>query len=194
MRLFVAVNLPPALRDRVYADVAPLRDAAPDISWARPELLHFTLKFLGSVADTVARALVPGLRAVAERHPPSRVTLRQLGAFPNFGRPRVVWIGVDDHRFLSTLAGDVELACAPLGFAREARAFTAHATLGRVRRPLSRDAARALELAAQGVHNEYPVSVSSIDLMQSQPGAGGSRYTVLSSYPLSGETQSARTP
>ena len=193
MRLFVAVNLPPALRDRLYDATAPVRAAAPDVSWIRSELLHFTVKFLGEVDEAAVAPLSDGLGTAAARHGPFAVTLAAAGAFPNFARPRVVWIGVRDQRPLSALAEDVEQACALLGFEREARAFTAHLTLGRVRRVLSRPATQALERAARAVHNEYPLTVSAIDLMLSQTGPQGSRYTVLASMPLAGvETTSPR--
>jgi 2'-5' RNA ligase len=52
----------------------------------------------------------------------------------------VVWIGIARGMAeLSALAGTVDRALAPLGFPPEARAFTAHVTLGRVRSPKGLD-------------------------------------------------------
>jgi len=48
MRLFIAVNLPPAIREAVYTDVAPAREVAGAVKWVSPAALHVTLKFLGS--------------------------------------------------------------------------------------------------------------------------------------------------
>jgi len=48
-------------------------------------------------------------------------------------RPHTVWCSIDDGGNGARLLGLVEAALAPLGFAREERRFTAHATVARVR-------------------------------------------------------------
>jgi 2'-5' RNA ligase len=186
VRLFVAVNLPAELRTSIHDDTAALRAAAPGVSWTRAENLHLTLKFLGDVDEHGVARLREALLPVAARHDPFSLRLAGLGAFPNFGRPRVVWIGVTRTHQLSSLWEDVEQACALLGFERDGRGFTGHVTLGRVRRPLPRSAARTLELAAGTVPNEYVAGITSADVMSSEPAPGGSRYTVLARLSLGG--------
>ena len=186
MRLFVSVNLPTDLRHQIHDDIAALRVVAPDVSWTAPDNLHITLKFLGDVDEHGASRLQSALPPAAAAHRPFLLRLAGTGAFPNFARPRVVWIGVTDPHPLSALAEDVEQACALLGFERDARAFTGHVTLGRVRRPLPRDAARSLEAAARQVPNEYVTTVQSAELMRSELSPRGSRYTVVASLPLAG--------
>ncbi len=184
MRLFLAINLPPALRSRIHRGCEPLRLAAPQVSWIRSELLHFTVKFLGDVADHRLAELRRGLAAAASEHRPFRLLLADAGAFPNFRRPRVVWIGVRDQRPVNALAEDVEQACDLLGFARDARSFSAHLTLGRVKRELPPGVAGTLAQAAGATHNEYDVDVHSLDLMRSDLLPNGPRYTTLASLPL----------
>jgi 2'-5' RNA ligase len=179
VRVFVAVNLPPALRTSIHDDTSALRGAAPGVSWTRADNLHLTLKFLGDVDEHGVARLRTALRPVTARHDPFSLRIAGLGAFPNFGRPRVVWIGVTRSHQLSALWEDVEQACALLGFERDARGFTGHITLGRVRLPMPRSAARTLELAAGAVPNEYVAGIASADLMSSEPAPGGSRYSVL---------------
>ncbi len=184
MRLFLAINLPPALRSRIHSECEPLRLAAPQVAWIRSELLHFTVRFLGDVADERLAELRHGFETAAAMHRPFRLLLAGAGAFPNFRRPRVVWIGVRDQRPVHALAEDVEQACDLLGFARDARAFSAHLTLGRVKRELPPASRGALAGAAGATHNEYDLDVHSIDLMQSDLLPGGPRYTRLVSLPL----------
>jgi 2'-5' RNA ligase len=108
-------------------------------------LLHVTLKFLGETPETSVDGIVRAAEAVALGVPAFAVRLRGAGAFPNFRRPRVVWIGIEPAEPLVRLATALDEACARLGFARETRGFAAHLTLGRVKRELGPGEGVALE-------------------------------------------------
>src|SRR5690242_10770634 len=54
VRLFLAINLDPAVRRAVIEAVAPLRTIAPDLAWVREPNLHLTVKFLGEQPDDFA--------------------------------------------------------------------------------------------------------------------------------------------
>ena len=180
MRLFVAINLPDALRQAVFDASAPLREAAPrGVSWVAPERLHLTVKFLDEQPESVVDPLAASLAAVTARHPPLSLELEGLGAFPNFRRPRVVWLGVRPDPKLELLHHDVELGCARLGFEVEGRPFRPHLTLGRVRVDAPKESGRSLAAAARAVHFRERAAVSSLDVMRSDLAPGGSRYTVL---------------
>jgi len=47
MRIFVALDIDDAIRDRISRFMDGLRGFAPDARWVRPESLHVTLKFVG---------------------------------------------------------------------------------------------------------------------------------------------------
>ena len=184
MRLFVAVNLPAEVRDAVAAAARPLVAVAPALAWVSPERLHLTVKFLGECAEEAVPALGAALDGVAFRHREFGLDLKDVGAFPNFRRPRVVWIGVEHAARLELLQHDVERACEGLGHEVEGRPFRPHLTLARVRAPLPPASAQALARAARAVRFHHEVSVTSIDLMRSTSGAGGSRYDRLHAAPL----------
>jgi 2'-5' RNA ligase len=148
VRCFVAVDLSADVRAAVAAVQARLRAAAPraDVRWLDPQTFHLTLKFLGNVPDARVPAVSAALEgAVAE--PPLALEAHGLGAFPSVRRPRVLWAGITGGApGLVALAGDIDRALAPLGFAPEARPFRAHLTIGRVRSPRDADAlAKAVE-------------------------------------------------
>ena len=176
MRLFVAVNLPAEVRDAVAAAAQPLVTAAPAIAWVSTDRLHLTVKFLGDCSVDAVPALGAALDGVALRHREFALDLKDVGAFPNFRRPRVVWMGVEHAARLELLQHDVERACEELGHELEGRPFRPHLTLARVRTPLPPTTARALARAARAVRFHHEVSVTSIDLMRSTLGATGSRY------------------
>jgi 2'-5' RNA ligase len=110
--------------------------------------------------------------------------VRGLGAFPTPTRPRVIWAGVSEGAdTMVELAGRVDTALAVLGFPPEARPFSPHVTLGRVRVP-RRDPALA-EALAGGEGREFGrVRVGRVALMQSRLSPKGSEYTELAGVPL----------
>ena len=184
MRLFIAINIPPVVRDAIYADAAPLRTASTDVRWISSTALHVTLKFLGEQDERIIPEVKGAIESVAVRHAPVSVETTAIGAFPNFRRPRVVWVGMTGERALQALARDIDEALSALGIPRETRAFQPHLTLGRVKGELNAREAAALEKAAGSGRGARSFAVRTVDLMQSELGPGGSRYTVMAAVPL----------
>jgi 2'-5' RNA ligase len=184
VRLFIALNLDDVLRDRLHRDAAVLRAALPGASWVRARNLHLTIKFLGEVEAGAAAAVGDLLRPVAVGHPAIETWLGGAGAFPSLARPRVVWVGLHDDGSIAALAKDVEAACGALGLPAAERTFSAHVTLGRVRREPPRQSTTALRLAAGALEGPYPVRFEALDLMESELAPDGSRYSTVVSLPL----------
>ena len=184
VRLFVAINPPPDVRHDVVQAAEPLRAAAPELAWVREHNLHLTLKFLGEQPVEMVERLQATLTTLATRHRELVVELEGIGAFPNFRRARVVWLGITPEGRLELVHHDLEVACEQLGFELEGRPFRPHLTLARVKHPLAEPAARALSRAAKAVEFRSEFVVRSIDLMQSERSPTGSRYTTLVSAPM----------
>jgi len=185
IRCFIALNLPAEIKGRLAELEARLKEARADVSWVKPENVHLTLKFLGGVEEArvplVKRAVQEGLR----REGPLVLTLAGLGVFPNPRSPRVVWVGVGgDTERLQNLQERLEQALGEVGFPREARSFSPHITLGRMR---SRQGATGLmELVGRlGANEVGSMRAESIELMRSQLHPAGAVYTILESFPLS---------
>ena len=160
------------------------------MNWDRPEKIHLTLKFLGHIAaEDVARiseALTAAARAVA----PFSFSVTELGCFPNFKRPRVVWAGVaaSDAPRVIELQKTVEVELVRLGYPREDRPFSPHVTMGRVRREVH--PAEAAKVG-QAVRTEAAAqfgnqAVNQIVLVKSDLQRGGSIYTRLFAADLRG--------
>ena len=195
MRIFCAVDLPDDVRAQVAAHISRLREAAvttaaspSKISWERAEKLHLTLKFLGELEAARIEALSRAAKRVAESVEKFTLTLAEAGAFPPNGNPRVLWLGLrDETKQLAALHERLEEECARENFPREARAFHPHITLARIRIP---NAAPARHLAKQHRETNFEpatFNVHELIVMQSQLGAGGSRYTPLSKHELKAE-------
>ena len=188
MRLFLAINLEPEVRRSVIDATGSLREAAPSVGWVDESRLHLTLKFLGEQSEAVIASLREAMTSVASKHRAFRLRVGEIGAFPNFRRARVVWMGVDRDPRLELLHHDVELACEALGFELEGRAFRPHLTLARVKDRTDVEELRQLSRAGKKLDFEADGAVRSIDLMQSnadRASAGaGSRYVRLHAAPL----------
>ncbi|MFQ5723639.1 MAG: RNA 2',3'-cyclic phosphodiesterase [Terriglobia bacterium] len=182
MRLFVALDLPPPLREALQELVRQLQRAAADVRWVRPEGMHLTLKFIGEVPEEKLPLIQEALGEVASPAP-AELDFRSLGYFPNERRPRVLWVGVQASNNLAPLAAQIEAALEPLGIPRERRAYAPHLTLGRFKSP--KRLARLQEEVGRLREKEFGrVRVEEFALYQSRLSPGGAQYTRLQAFPF----------
>lgn len=186
MRLFLAVNLPGEVRQTLWDATAALRAASLPVRWVRPESMHLTVKFLGDVPDDREAAIVAGLEAAVVGAKPFTLDVGGFGAFPNPGRPQVVWIGVDAMPPLEILQHRVEREMERLGFPLEGRPFHPHLTLGRVRKNVRPRDVPNMETALAELACQATVPVRSLDLMQSTLRSDGAVYAVRHAAMLDG--------
>ena len=104
MRLFVALEIPSAVRQNLATLLNSFRSVTKEPRWVRAENLHVTLKFLGEVADGKVDAVRSAL-GVIRSDKAVALEFRGLGFFPNEKHPRVFWAGMDATLNLKTLAG-----------------------------------------------------------------------------------------
>lgn len=173
MRLFVAVAVPDAERERILAATRALRTRGLAVRWVEPEAFHLTLKFLGEVPENAVGRVRTAVGDVAARHAPVPLRLRGAGAFPSPRRPSVWWIGVEHSDDLQRLRDDVEAAIAPLGYPTEARPFSPHLTIGRTQRDAP---VRDAEALLPDVRYESTFTITTLDLMRSHLSPRGARY------------------
>jgi 2'-5' RNA ligase len=185
MRLFIAINVDSALRAPLAAVQANLKTTAAPVSWVKPENLHFTLKFLGEVPEARLPALQETFRSSMAGMGRFTLSLAGLGTFPPRGRPRVVWVGVEQGvEEMKQLQGRIDEALLPLSFARETRPLQPHLTLGRVREFGRLDALLAYIRGAD-IGPVGQMAVRCVDLMRSELHPAGAVYTRVESVPLS---------
>ena len=187
MRLFVAVELGQALSERAAALSRELQRRAADlaprakITWIPAERLHLTIRFIGEVDDHRAAAIHDSL-APPLPIAPFEMTLAGAGAFPRRGAPRVLWAGVADGKDrLLALEGEVSARLAPLGLAEEARPYSPHLTLARVREAGGLRTVRLLE--GLTAHPVGATRVDAITLFQSRLSPKGPTYAPLMHTP-----------
>ena len=138
MRMFVAVVPPDEVVEHLDAFLEARRDAAA-YRWATREQLHVTLAFLADVPDRNLDDLVERLGRAARRRTAFPSAIAGGGAFPNVGRARVLWAGLDldEHgrRELTRLATGARAAANRSGVRVDGRRFRPHVTLARLGHP-----------------------------------------------------------
>ena len=132
VRAFIALELPEEVRERIREAQQKLRGCSARLTLVDSALIHITLKFLGEVVEKDIPRLNDALRNVSFRPFPVTVGAVTLN---NPKRPHTVWCPVSDGGQGKELFQQVEETLAPLGFERETRGFTPHATLARVKVP-----------------------------------------------------------
>ena len=185
-RLFLAIELPGDLLSAMEAAIEPLRVEAPSLAWTMSQSRHLTIKFFGDVAPDRAESLAQMVDEVSRSHRPFAIHLAHVGAFPNFRKARVVWLGVEHESRLELLQHDVEVAAESLGFELEGRAFRPHLTLARVREVLDVDRARRLARAAKKVDFTASVDVAELTLFESTLAPTGARHRRIHAATLGG--------
>ncbi len=181
LRLFVAIPLPEAIKEEIGKAQGRLRSALPesDIGWTKREQFHLTLKFLGNVAVERVESLKKKIQEAGRGFSPLRLRAKGIGFFPERGEPRVIWAGIgDDYGSLASLQEAIEKAT--LDFAEKENQFTAHVTLGRVRR-IRRNEVEALQRASASVAEKSfgEWTAGKIAVMRSDLTPDGARHEIL---------------
>ena len=180
MRLFTAIDLPGEVLRNLEDLLAKLRPTA-RISWSPTANLHITTKFIGEWPDARFDELTTALAELPPRAP-IPVEIRRVGFFPNPHSPRVFWCGIEAPG-LERLAADTDKITSTLGIATEARAFSPHLTLARIKERLDLQPLREA-IAGLPSLDFGSFEVRSFYLYQSKLRPTGSVYTKLREYPL----------
>jgi RNA 2',3'-cyclic 3'-phosphodiesterase len=188
MRLFVALDIPDAVRDALTTIIRPLRELCPSARWVRIEGAHLTLKFIGETPPERAEEIRSALHK-APMPGPIELQFAGLGFFPSSRRPRVLWAGVIAGTELRELAASIEAQLEPLGIPRDALDFSPHITLARFDSPKGLDPLRAIvkKLTAPEFGR---TSARQFHLYKSVLKRRGAEYTRLASYDIVGEPAS----
>lgn len=177
VRTFIAIEIPDSLSEQIADLQEQLKKHNERIKWTRPESIHLTLKFLGDVEENRIDDLAQKLQEGASQFQTFKCPIKNVGAFPNPRRPRVVWVGMEDtDGTLVRLAQNVDDALNSLGFSKENRKFKPHLTIGRVKAAVSRAFTESIQ------NTEFqsdPIEISEIVIMRSDLKPTGAVYTPL---------------
>jgi 2'-5' RNA ligase len=139
LRAFLAFEVSPEVRENLMKVEEELKQTRADIKLVERENLHFTVKFLGEIPESMVEEVDKRMRTLALRR--MEVGVRGLGAFPDARRPRVVWAGVSPQDLASISSSGQQVIDALEGVGEsDERDFHPHITVARVRSPKNLEA------------------------------------------------------
>lgn len=182
-RIFIAINLPHEIKKALgrYEEKFPELPA----KWTPQENLHITLLFLGDVTDIELGDICLTAKEVAARHQAIDITLSSVGYGPDEKiPPKMLWARGEKNKELSVLKKDLEDSLeGKVTLLADFKIFSPHVTLARIS-----------AIQWRGINPEERPQVAepinlvftaeSIDVMESEMGRGGPKYTIIDSHSL----------
>lgn len=187
IRTFLAVYPDASTLDRVSGMVASFRNRTRAIRWTPDHQLHFTLRFFGDLDLAARRSVVLALDDAGPKLSPVSLSLNGIGAFPNWGRPRVIWVGAGGGGGeLETIARRLEDGFVEAGLGRADKPFRAHLTIGRIRDGQKLESGVQQEME-RTIFSTPPFRIGTLKLMGSRLGPAGATHTELYEILIGGE-------
>lgn len=177
IRTFIAIEISESVRQKIAALQSDFKKRKERISWAKPGNIHLTLKFLGDVEEGKIKLIGEALATATKEFQPFSFFVKELGAFPNIRRPRVLWVGIENStKELSDIQIEIEDQLNQLDLLKEKKKFNPHLTIGRVKSQVSNE---FIENFKASIFDEEEVKVEEIILMRSELHPKGAIYTPL---------------
>lgn len=193
MRAFLGIELAPQVRTTLNACTAAIRAesrAWRDEKWVSAENLHVTLKFLGTVEDDDLSQIIEACTRGCASFSEYSVTLGEIKALPRMRTASMLWSTLSDGESqTAALADAAERELTAAGIEKTPRAFSAHITIARARKPKqitfeALDAGNRVLYAAD--EREKKMSVRGITLFSSTLTPRGPLYQELAHVPFAG--------
>jgi len=190
MRLFVALEISEAVREKLAEVRQRFTTAESRMRWVPSENFHVTLKFIGEVTQGKVEAISKALREVRTAGHVEAV-FRGLGWYWNAKGFGLLLATIEPSDSLTTLANKIGCQLEPLGIAPEIHEYRPHLTLARCK-ALEHRLRSAIPQDIISVANEYKghlfgsISAQSFDLIESELGQGGSKYSTIDTFLFAG--------
>jgi len=188
IRSFIAIELPQETKSALSRLQEKLKSKGNIlVRWVDPGNIHLTLKFLGDINPEITGRITSILEDAVRSTPPFSIELSGLGVFPNKKRVNIIWVGLGGElEKLGHLQKRIDTGLMQLGFTPEAKPFTTHLTLARVRDYVRPDDRMVLGNLIEGTSFEQKceINVNTIFLIKSQLTQEGPIYTKISSITL----------
>lgn len=188
-RIFIAINLPSNIKSLIkkrYLSFLEKKFTAVRLVPAKN--LHLTLKFLGAIKLERINLLEATIKKALFDFSPFILEIKNLGGFPNFHRPKVIWLGLIDKKNNLKLINqrlNKLLKKEKFIFSEEDN-FKAHITLARFKKKISSREKESLLVFKKelGKNSLGGFRVTNIDLMESQIKNEGPIYYLIKSFNL----------
>jgi 2'-5' RNA ligase len=176
-RVFAAIDISDEVREEVRNYIVELRSGFEQVpaKWEKPDKLHITVKFAGSVDESQLEDFTKEIHAVATKLQPFQMKITGTGAFVKRRGPSVLWQGTD----VVSAPDDPIVTLAGLS---ERRPFRPHLTIARIKDP-----GKAHDLIQKHRASSFDsgmFEVAEIVIYESMLLPTGSVYTRLAGFPF----------
>jgi 2'-5' RNA ligase len=172
MRTFIGIIAPESVKDVVRKLQKELQEVGVVGKYVERENLHVNLSFLGEISEEESAEIGAKMDMIAKGYKKFVVNLRGVKPIPNLKFVRVVALSVEEGKnFLTSLINDIQKSIG-------GDAKPAHMTLCRVKGLKNKK--RFLENIEKNESTTFAsFEVNSIQLIRSELGEEGPRYTVI---------------
>ena len=183
IRSFIAIELPQNVKKglKQIGDKVK-REGYVGIKWVNPESIHVTLKFLGNISREqiiqISKILVETTKEIS----PFNLEIAGLGAFPDLGQPRVLWVAINGEvAKLTRLQQEIDFLLSSRGFPKESRPFVPHLTLARLSDSMLPEEKRKIGTFIKSVKLEagFQFNAEAVSLIRSKLTPTGAIYSCL---------------
>ncbi|WP_415885046.1 RNA 2',3'-cyclic phosphodiesterase [Neptuniibacter sp. QD37_6] len=164
MRLFLAIDLPEDLQDRITELYCPELE---QVRWTASHQLHITLVFIGDQPHQHLEEIIETVSEISFE--PFELRLQKIGYF----KSGIIWLGIEESEPLKRLQNSLSHKIRGLGIELEQRKYTPHITLGRCKRLTSHVVS---EVSHKGLGFTANIEVNAFQLKSSILKADGAEY------------------
>lgn len=155
MRLFIAINIPETVQDKIAHLYSPEQVR---LRWTPLHQLHLTLVFIGEQPQDRMDEIIDTIAEIS--FPEQSITITGSGYF----KSGIAWLGVQETPELLALQRKLYRALSNIGVVLENRRFKPHITLARCKQ-ISPELAQSIELLGLGFNSQF--SANSFELISS---------------------------
>ncbi len=182
LRAFLSYDISdPTFLEKVGQLQSGLKRTGADLKFVNPDIMHFTIRFLGEIEEPDKNQIVDTLRGRVENFELD-LAFKGVGSFPDERRISVIWIGIDpaSAAILEKQANEINklLLNVPLLKNEKLQEFSPHVTIARVRSGRNKEDLQNFLRAHK--HDEFGSSrIKHLRLKLSQLTPAGPEYTDL---------------
>ncbi|ODS32485.1 MAG: 2'-5' RNA ligase [Candidatus Scalindua rubra] len=184
IRAFIAIEIGKEIKRKLSEFLSQLKETNADVKWVFPENIHLTLKFIGYIEEETLPGLNKIINDAISCLSPFNISIRNIGAFPNLKKPRIIFVCVQDKgNSLAKIYEKLDKGVEKLGIKRESKKYVGHITLGRIRS--QKNISKLINTLKSDTEHFFGLEkVNYISLMQSKLTPTGPIYTRLNSFML----------
>lgn len=185
IRCFIAIDLSEEVRENFYKTILSAKTGADGFRPTEPQNIHLTLKFLGYISDDALKKIKNALEETVKDLKKFDMTFGEIGAFPNFSSPSILWIAPEKGlEQVKQIKERLDNYLSALRIEKDEKTFKAHITLARFKYIKKEKTDFKKIFSSIKIDPGFGVSVEALHLYQSKLTSKWPIYTKLYSANL----------